>query len=174
MNSPSPSFAGRGIAAAIILSALLLMLSPAVLAQASPKPADQPSKPANLEPLKLNPEPAPASSTTAEKAAAPNPAVVVPQSINKAAVTGIVTDMSGDRKVDDARVVLTKIGEEHRRFQTETKADGVYVFNNIEPGQWSLTTSAKEMLSHTTNVMLEAGQTKSIPIHLEDAEPVDV
>jgi len=174
----------RGIAMALFLT-LFLLLARAASAQVSP----------TLEPIKLEPKesvekagasrpvsPAPAAPGAAPGAAPVSPApaapgaaaAIVPQSITKGAITGIVTDMSGNRKIEDARVVLTKIGEEHKRFLTETKADGVYVFNNIEPGEWSLTLSAKEMLSHTTNVLVVAGETKSIPIHLEDTEPVDV
>ncbi|MGH9551413.1 MAG: hypothetical protein ACRD3W_18655, partial [Terriglobales bacterium] len=45
---------------------------------------------------------------------------------------------------------------------------------NVEPGDWRLTTSAKDMLSHTTGVTLVAGELKQVNIHLEDMEPVDV
>ena len=92
----------------------------------------------------------------------------------KGTLTGKITDISKERSIVDARVVLTKIGEEHIRFQTETKADGVYKFENIEPGEYHITVSAKDMLSANEEIKIASGEARSFDIPLEDIEPVDV
>jgi hypothetical protein len=96
------------------------------------------------------------------------------QSINSASITGKVLSSEGNRPIADAQVVLTQDGNEHKRFETESDANGLFHFNNIEPGNWHITTSAKEMLSHTQAVKLAGGEVQDLSLALEDIEPVDV
>ena len=96
------------------------------------------------------------------------------QSVNSASVTGRVLSAEGNRPIADAQIVLTQVGAEHKRFETDSDADGYFHFNNIEPGEWVVTTSAKEMLAHTTKVNLIGGDVKDLKLALDDLEPVDV
>ncbi len=96
------------------------------------------------------------------------------QSINSSAITGRAISAEGNRPVTAAQIVLTQIGAEHKRFETESDASGYFHFNNIEPGEWTITASAKEMLASTARVKLTAGEVKDMKISLEDIEPVDV
>ncbi|HEY9681295.1 MAG TPA: carboxypeptidase regulatory-like domain-containing protein [Oculatellaceae cyanobacterium] len=91
-----------------------------------------------------------------------------------ASVTGKITDTTRERLIQNARVVLTKVGEEHKRYQTETGADGVFKFENLEPGDYKITISAKDMLSDSDEISLKEDQTKVFDAPLDDVEPVDV
>lgn len=97
-----------------------------------------------------------------------------PQSINAGSITGQVTSMDGTRTVPGAAVVLTHNTQDHKRFETESDEKGNFHFNNIEPGGWTITTSAKEMLSHSQTTQVVAGETTNVPVKLDDIEPVDV
>jgi hypothetical protein len=96
------------------------------------------------------------------------------QSVNSSSVSGRILSAEGNRPVAGAEVVLSQVGAEHKRFETQSDDSGMFHFNNVEPGDWQITTSAKEMLSHTIAVKLAAGELKDVPISLEDLEPVDV
>jgi len=96
------------------------------------------------------------------------------QSVNTASISGKVLSAEGKLSVAGAQIVLTQDGNEHKRFETESDANGLFRFNNIEPGNWHITTSAKEMLSHTQAVKLAAGEVQDLSLALEDIEPVDV
>jgi len=96
------------------------------------------------------------------------------QSIQLSSVKGQVLSAEGNRPVGGAQLVLTEDGADHRRFETDSDENGFFHFNNIEPGDWHITTSAKEMLSHTVSVKLIAGEAKDIAVALDDLEPVDV
>ncbi|NJL71175.1 MAG: carboxypeptidase regulatory-like domain-containing protein [Candidatus Competibacteraceae bacterium] len=97
-----------------------------------------------------------------------------PQSINAGSISGQVTSMDGTRTVPGASVVLTHNTQDHKRFETESDDKGNFHFNNIEPGGWTITTSAKEMLSHSQTTQVIAGETTNVPVKLDDIEPVDV
>ncbi len=47
------------------------------------------------------------------------------------ALSGKITDLPKEHGVKDARVVLSKVGEEHKRYHTETKPDGSYAFADV-------------------------------------------
>ena len=94
--------------------------------------------------------------------------------IDKASINGKVTDLSKERAIANARVVLSKFGEEHKRFLTETTADGLYKFENIEPGEYSITVSAKDMLSDSEEIKVADGEIRTFNVPLDDIEPVDV
>jgi hypothetical protein len=89
-------------------------------------------------------------------------------------ISGLVTDFTKEKRVADARVVLSKVGEEHKRFQTETNEQGAYAFNNVEAGQWKITVSAKDMLSHDQELDIVSGEIKTLNVPLESAEAVDI
>ncbi len=91
-----------------------------------------------------------------------------------ASINGKITDLSKERAIVNARVVIAKIGEEHKRFQTETAADGTYKFENIEAGDWAITVSAKDMLSDSEEIKVADGEIRTFNIPLDDLEPVDV
>jgi len=96
------------------------------------------------------------------------------QSLKLSSVTGQVLSAEGNRPVTSAQLVLTEDGADHKRFETESDSNGFFHFNNIEPGDWHITTSAREMLSHTVGVKLVAGEVKDLSLALDDLEPVDV
>lgn len=91
-----------------------------------------------------------------------------------ATLSGKVTDLPGKRNIPLARVVLIKVGEEHKRIEVEAQEDGGYLFSDIEPGEWRVTVSALDMLSYTKTINLIAGESKTVNMSLEDLEPVDV
>lgn len=96
------------------------------------------------------------------------------QSVTTSSISGKVVSAEGNRPVAGADIVLSQVGAEHKRFETSSDAAGLFHFNNIEPGDWQITTSAREMLSHTTAVKLTAGELKDVPVAMEDLEPIDV
>lgn len=100
--------------------------------------------------------------------------LATPQSVKSANLTGAVKDLTGETTISGAFVVITQFGGGHKRFETETDTNGLYKFNNLEPGKWQITVSAKDMMSHETNVDLVAGQTATIDMKLEDLEPTDI
>jgi hypothetical protein len=109
--------------------------------------------------------PNPASSSTADGTA---------QSITLAQVHGKVLDSSSNQPIRDARAVLSKVGEEHKRYQTDSKIDGDFIFSNIEPGNYNLTISADGKLAQSSELKLAAGPTQSVVFKLEDLEGADV
>lgn len=89
------------------------------------------------------------------------------------ALSGKITDLPKEHGVKDARVVLSKVGEEHKRYHTETKPDGSYAFADVEPGDYDFTVSAAEMLSTNQKVVIAPGEAKVLDIAMEDLEPVE-
>ena len=92
----------------------------------------------------------------------------------KSSIVGKITDATLSHPVAEARVVLSKVGEEHKRYQTETGPDGTYKFENIEDGEYSITVSAKDLLSGNQSIKLANGEVRNLDFKLEDIEPVDV
>jgi hypothetical protein len=89
------------------------------------------------------------------------------------ALNGKITDQTKEHAVKDARVVLSKVGEEHKRYHTESKPDGTYIFPDVEPGDYDFTVSAAEMLSTNQKVVIAPGESKVLDIAMEDLEPVE-
>lgn len=89
------------------------------------------------------------------------------------ALNGKITDQTKEHVVKDARVVLSKVGEEHKRYHTESKPDGAYSFPDVEPGDYDFTVSAAEMLSTNQKVVIAPGESKVLDIAMEDLEPVE-
>jgi hypothetical protein len=91
-----------------------------------------------------------------------------------ASLAGKVTDETKQRGIPEARIVLTKVGEEHKRFEGASSPDGTYTISNIEPGKYVLTVSAPDMLSATQDIELASGELRTLDVPLEDIEPVDI
>lgn len=135
-----------------------------------------------LAPIVLNSSPKAANETsTPEVAQADEPGsknVVIhiepPSIAGKASIGGRVTDKLADQPVAGVRVVIIKTDEEHRRYHTETNKDGKFIFKNIDPGDWKVTFSHNDMLSHNETVSVSAGEAKPLKVAMEDLEPVDV
>jgi Carboxypeptidase regulatory-like domain len=89
------------------------------------------------------------------------------------ALSGKITDQTKEHNIKDARVVLSKVGEEHKRYHTESKPDGTYTFPDVEPGDYDFTVSAAEMLSTNQRVVIAPGESKVLDIAMEDLEPVE-
>jgi Carboxypeptidase regulatory-like domain len=89
-------------------------------------------------------------------------------------IAGKITNESKDRPIAEARVVLAKVDEEHKRFQIETGADGTYKFEDVEPGKYTLTVSAKDMLAGSQIIELANGEVRTLDVPLADLEPVDI
>src|SRR5262249_48826681 len=87
---------------------------------------------------------------------------------------GKVFDLLTNGPLAGARVVIAKEGEEHKRYQTESKVDGTFSFANIEPGNYVVTTSASDKLSQVQRVTLKAGEGQELVLKLEDLEGTDV
>lgn len=91
-----------------------------------------------------------------------------------ATLSGRITDLSKERNIGDVRIVLEMKGAEHKRHHAETAADGTFFIKDLEPGEWSITFSHKEMLSETREFTVAAGDQKILNLGMEDIEPVDV
>ncbi|MFN8554816.1 MAG: carboxypeptidase-like regulatory domain-containing protein [Candidatus Obscuribacterales bacterium] len=89
------------------------------------------------------------------------------------ALNGKITDQTKEHVIKDARVVLSKIGEEHKRYHTESRADGTYTFPDVEPGEYDFTISAAEMLSTNQKIAIAPGESKILDIAMEDLDPVE-
>ncbi len=94
--------------------------------------------------------------------------------IGNVSVSGSVSDSKNVRKIGEAHVVLAKIGEEHKRYEMHTGEDGLFNFDKVLAGNYTLTVSAKDMISHTLKLSLKSGESKDLKIGLEDLENVDV
>lgn len=131
-------------------------------ATVSAQPGAQPNTQTNQTP-DSQPSTLPSSQPTL-----PKPAV------GTATLSGKITDLSKERSIGDVNIVLEKKGEEHKRHHTETAADGTFLIKDLEPGEWSITFSHKEMLSETRELTVAAGEQKVFNLAMEDIEPVDV
>lgn len=96
------------------------------------------------------------------------------QSINLGSLQGTIFESLTGQPLLNAYLVLGKVGEEHKRFQTESRKNGFYSFNNIEPGQYILTVSATDKLSETRQITIVSGETMQLDLKLEDLEGTDV
>jgi hypothetical protein len=96
------------------------------------------------------------------------------QSINKASIHGKVFDFLTNDPLPNVRLVLSKAQQEHQRFLTESKSDGSYSFNNVEPGDYTLTLAATDKLSETKPVKLAAGENEELNFKMEDLEGTDL
>lgn len=86
---------------------------------------------------------------------------------------GKITDFAG-AAINGARILMHLEGAEHKRFEADSDPTGAYRFPDLEPGQWRMTVSAPEMLSHTQTINIASGESKSIDVKLEDLEPEDL
>lgn len=124
------------------------------------------------------PAEAPAKSTQSapsSKSSSIAPEVIVePPAKGKSTIYGVVKDDATRKPLGKVRIVLAGKDEEHKRHHLETGPDGTYSFRDIDPGNWTLTFSHNEMLSHTEEITIAADQSKGVNIVLEDLEPVDV
>lgn len=91
-----------------------------------------------------------------------------------ASVSGRIGAADGDRPISAATIVISQVGAEHKRFETETDKNGYFHFNNIEAGEWIITASAKDMLANSQVLKLGQGELKELKMSLDDLEPVDV
>lgn len=96
------------------------------------------------------------------------------QSIKLADVHGKVFDLLTNDPLPNAHAVLAKTGEEHKRYLTESHADGTYSFSNLEIGNYTLTVSATDKLSEIRQVKLIAGESTELNFKLEDKEGTDL
>ncbi len=99
---------------------------------------------------------------------------LMPKPIKFADINGKVFELLSNDPLPNARIVITKIGEEHKRLQTESKADGSFSFLHMEPGDYSLTVAATDKLSETRQIKLAEGKNDELTFKLEDLEGTDV
>ncbi|HEY9713353.1 MAG TPA: carboxypeptidase regulatory-like domain-containing protein, partial [Chroococcales cyanobacterium] len=97
-----------------------------------------------------------------------------PKPVAQSSIGGKITNTTTEQPIGDARVVLQMVGQEHKRFQTQTKEDGSYSFNHIEAGQYQITVGAKDMFSTDQYLDLKDGEAKTLNLALDDVEPVDI
>jgi hypothetical protein len=110
-----------------------------------------------------------------ETTATPNlPTLSTPQSINLGGVNGKIFDQLARQPLPGVRAVISKEGEEHKRYQTESRGDGSFAFLNIAPGNYLITVSAPDKLSQSQKVTLTAGNNSDVTFELEDLEGTDV
>jgi hypothetical protein len=147
----------------------------------APKPAGKPASKSAPEPAaKSQAEPKPAAPAPA-KVPALTPAAALENELlskvknplaGKATAAGVVVDSSG-AFIAGAKLVLTRQGQEHKRFETSTDEEGFFQFENVQAGSWSLTVSSKDKLAQTVKLTLKAGEIKTNRFSLEELESVD-
>ena len=96
---------------------------------------------------------------------------------SKARVSGVVNDSTGLARIENADIVLTRHGQkvkDNQRLEFHTTDDGSFEFPDLAPGQWTISVTAKNMLSHTSRLDLKAGDDKALSINLDEIENVDV
>ncbi len=98
----------------------------------------------------------------------------VAQSITLGEIRGKIIELLTDQPLLNAYIVLSKVGEEHKRYQTESLKNGIYAFTNIAPGQYTVTVSATDKLSETRNVTVASGTTETLDFKLEELEGTDI
>ncbi|HIA53192.1 MAG TPA: TonB-dependent receptor, partial [Candidatus Melainabacteria bacterium] len=171
-----------------VLAAALITINSQALAQNSAQSSPEVSLPQSEKPAATSPlapplPPASASPTSMPTVSAPaksSPGAisadvnVEPPAKGKSTIYGVVKDDATRKPLSKARIVLSGRDEEHKRHHVETGPDGSYSFKDIDPGNWTLTFSHNEMLSHTEEVTIAADQSKGVNVVLEDLEPVDV
>jgi hypothetical protein len=153
-----------------ILLTLALYLIAAALAEASallPAAAESTDSPPLSVPLIHPPTPVPLPIQPP-----PSPTAIHPDT--PGTLSGHIGDADGKRNIENARVVLVKVDKDHLHAEQDSDASGDFKFANLEPGEWQVTVSAKDMLSHTSLVKIAAGENKSVQVGLEDLEPVDI
>ena len=96
------------------------------------------------------------------------------QSINLGEIRGRVFEALTNQPLLNAYFVLSKVGEEHKRFLTESKENGIYSFSNIDPGSYTLTVSAADKLAETRQIKITAGASEQLDFKLEELEGTDL
>jgi hypothetical protein len=87
----------------------------------------------------------------------------------KAAIQGTVTDASG-AAVPNAKVTLTST-ETHREQVTQSSGDGVYRFDGLAPGSYSVAVEAAGFKKETSeNIQVLAEQTQGVNISLSPGQ----
>jgi Carboxypeptidase regulatory-like domain len=178
---PNNILAKRALVTAMTISLFFPPISFAQAVKNEATPSDQSSIPELRAPaaLKLTDDPnyvAPPEPSDLGHPAEPNAgaANTTAQSINLAELRGKVIDGLTNQPLRDARAVLSKVGEEHKRYQTDSTIDGTFLFSNIEPGDYNLTLSADSKLAQSQEVKLTAGPNALVSFKLEDLEGADV
>ncbi len=98
-----------------------------------------------------------------------SPAVPPRPPATPAQLFGKVTSDEG-QPLAEADVLLTRVGEPHKRHDTETGKDGTFTLKNVEPGSWVLKIYAEKMLAKTQKITLAPGQELSVTVALEPVE----
>jgi len=96
------------------------------------------------------------------------------QSINLGHIHGRVTELLTNQPLLNARIVLAKVDEEHKRYHTQSTANGSYSFTNIEPGHYTVTVAATDKLSESRQVIITTGNSEEVNFKLEDLEGTDL
>lgn len=172
----SPMSLGRSLAAKFRRPVIAQSKPPeSVLAPDGPKVSEHADstndKPAAPAPEKQNPLPGVQAKTTS--AIAPD-IKVDPPAFGKSTIYGVVKDDATRKPLSGARIVLTRVDEEHTRAHATSNKEGIFEFKNIEPGAWTVTFSHNEMLSHTENISVGQNESKLVNVVLEDIEPTDI
>ncbi len=107
------------------------------------------------------------SSSTGTKKNVPPP--------GRSVVQGKVTDLATGKPMAEAVVVLTRPGSPEKHLKFETEFDGVFKFEALEAGEWTLTVSAPHKFSSSQKLKLTGQNTTyEVTAQLEDQEAVDV
>lgn len=194
--SPVPDVQSIEEMPAVLLQPAPAIASKKLLAQASPDMVPtKPTVPAESEPARTATPETPESTTPAESTTPtgpPPPTDSTPATIEAnpsatptgsppgatsragdSSLSGKVTDFAG-AAINGAHILLNLEGAEHKRAEADSDPTGNYKFADLEPGQWRMTVSAPEMLSHTQTIDIASGESKSIDVKLEDLEPEDL
>jgi hypothetical protein len=110
-----------------------------------------------------------ASSTNGTAGGAGSKAKVPAQSI----VQGKVTDFANGKSIAEAIVALTHPGPPPKHLKFETEFDGVFKFENLEAGEWTVTISAPGKFSFTRKVKLSGTDTATVDAQMEEQEAVE-
>ncbi|HEY9712211.1 MAG TPA: carboxypeptidase-like regulatory domain-containing protein, partial [Chroococcales cyanobacterium] len=91
-----------------------------------------------------------------------------------ARITGKVTDLTGVQGIEQADILLIKEGAVHKRVAVKTTSTGEFSAQDLEPGQWSITVTAPNMLSDTRRIDLVGSEIKVLNFSLESLEAEEI
>ncbi len=126
-----------------------------------------------------NPSPDAAQSSQASPSPTTTQSPASPQTTKPglAVVSGRIIDDKDGRVIENAQIILTRHGKQakdEKRVEAVSGEEGEFTLRDLEPGNWTMRVSAKDMLSHSMKLELKPGESKAVSVKLEDLENVDI
>lgn len=102
----------------------------------------------------------------------PKPSTSAPVPAN-GIVEGKITDFASKKPIAEAIVVLHRSTPPAKHLKFETEFDGLFKFENVEAGDWTITISAPGKFAYSQKLVLNGKDTTTVNTALEDQEAVE-